>query len=78
MSTTTAKDPLEEFAKEIRHIISHGDDSEAKRHLAAGRPIYYCDRAYPGQIIKEYPSGLRELIEDDMTDDDKVIRVLSE
>ena len=79
MSTSNVKDPLEEFAKEIRHIIANSDDSEARRHLAAGRPIYYCDRAYPGKIIKEYPSGRRELIEDDIkTDEDKVIRILNE
>ncbi|CAA7625983.1 conserved hypothetical protein [Magnetospirillum sp. LM-5] len=38
----------------------HGD--EAKRHLAAGRPIYYSDDRFGDGIVKEYPDGRRQLV----------------
>ncbi len=50
------------------------DTGEAARaHLAAGRPIYYVDPAYPDDIVKEYPDGRRELVS---VDDDGQISAL--
>ncbi|MGB4780774.1 hypothetical protein [Candidatus Methylomirabilis sp.] len=42
------------------------DDGEAaKAHLAAGRAIYYSDNEYPGQIVREWPDGSRQLVQID-------------
>ena len=43
--------------------ITHDDGAAAKEHLAAGRPIYYGDDAFPGELIKEYPDGRRQIVE---------------
>ncbi|MCA1908979.1 MAG: hypothetical protein LDL39_11520 [Magnetospirillum sp.] len=42
--------------------LANDDGAEAKRHLAAGRAIYYCDDRYPDAVIKEYPGGRRQLV----------------
>ena len=34
----------------------------AKAHLAAGRPIYYGDPAYPGAVVKQYPDSRRQAV----------------
>jgi len=40
------------------------DGSAAKSHLAEGRPIFYCDDSISEKyIIREWPSGQRELIQ---------------
>lgn len=55
----------EELAREIEGAILLDDGQAAKAHLAAGRAIYYGDPAYPGQIVREYPDGRRQLVEID-------------
>lgn len=40
-----------------------GDGGEATEyHLAADRPIYYSEDAYPNGIIREWPDGRREFV----------------
>ena len=56
--------------------ISDDDGHEAKKHLAAGRPIYIGDEAYAAQIIRAWPSGQRELIAIDAKHRIAVIRKL--
>lgn len=34
----------------------------AAAHLAAGRPVYYSDKRFPGGIVKEHPDGRRQLV----------------
>ncbi len=47
----------------IARDLRHGDDSAAREHLAAGRPIVYCDDDTPaGHVIQRYPDGRRELV----------------
>ena len=53
------------------------DGAEAKRILAAGRAIYISDDAFPGQVIKKYPDGRREIVRLDENGNDIVIRKLS-
>lgn len=49
---------------------SHGDDSAARAHLAAGRAIYYSDDDTPaGLLVKEHPDGRRELVRFDEAGD---------
>jgi hypothetical protein len=37
----------------------------ARSHLDHGRAVYYSDDAYPGETIKHYPDGHREIVEYD-------------
>ncbi|WP_448953959.1 hypothetical protein [Labrys neptuniae] len=40
-----------------------GDDSAARAHLAAGRPIFYAESDTPPDLtIREWPNGRRELV----------------
>jgi hypothetical protein len=45
--------------------IAQDDGEAAKTHLAAGRAIYYGDPEYPGQIVREWPDGSRQLVQID-------------
>lgn len=56
---------MTELAREIEESIQQDDGRAAKEHLDAGRSIYYGDPGYPGQIIKEFPDGRRQLVEID-------------
>ncbi|CDK99137.1 conserved protein of unknown function [Magnetospirillum gryphiswaldense MSR-1 v2] len=55
-------------AEERRFITAFTNDlandkgEEAKRHLAAGRAIYYGDDRHPDGVVKEYPDGRRQLV----------------
>jgi hypothetical protein len=64
----------EDLAREIEGAILSDDGQAAKGHLAAGRAIYYGDPAYPGQIVKEFPDGHRQLVEIDSRNVVTVIR----
>ncbi len=56
-----SNDALEQLWRDLEKI--DGDDSAAREHLAAGRPIYICEDDTPaGLVIKEYPDGRRELV----------------
>lgn len=57
------------FARELAQY----DDSAARMHLAAGRPIYYHDQVR-GELVREWPDGRIELVD---VDDDGHIIVLS-
>lgn len=62
----------EQFENEL-----DGDTGEAaKAHLAAGRPIYYMDDAHPGQIVRLYPDGRRELVSVDAKGQVTVLKAL--
>lgn len=52
------------MTEQIWEQIGRDDDdgAAAKSHLAAGRPIYYCEDAYPEHMIRKWPDGRRELI----------------
>jgi hypothetical protein len=48
---------------EVFERVLDSDTGEAvKQHLAAGRPIYYADPAYPEQVVKQFPDGRRQLV----------------
>ena len=38
------------------------DDSEARRHLAAGRPVYISDPRWPGKATRLHPDGRRDIM----------------
>lgn len=53
---------------ELIRLICRDDDSAARSHLAAGRPIYYREHdTERGMCVKEYPDGSRELVHFDET-----------
>ncbi len=57
----TEDDP--EFWEEFEAELMAMDDSEAPRHLAAGRPIYVCEDDTPaGCVIKVNPDGRRQIV----------------
>ncbi|MDN5249399.1 MAG: hypothetical protein QWI73_04840 [Alphaproteobacteria bacterium] len=52
--------------KRVLRLSSIDDDYAAKEQLAAGFPIYYIEDNIPeNTIIKEYPNGNRELLNND-------------
>lgn len=62
---------------ELERLIEHDDDGAAARlHLQAGRWITYRDRNYPGFMLREWPSGKRELIQGDLHGNIMVLRIL--
>lgn len=53
----------EDESDQLWEEIGRDDDgAAAKSHLAAGRPIYYCEDAYPNYMIRKWPDGRRELV----------------
>lgn len=50
------------FWEHFAEALDSDTGEAASVHLAAGRPIYYMDEAYPDQIVREYPDGRRELV----------------
>ena len=65
-----------QFWEQFECELDSDTGEAAKAHLAAGRPIYYMDPAYPDQIVKEYPDGRRELVQVDRTGQVTVIKAL--
>jgi hypothetical protein len=51
-----------QFWEQFEGTLDSDTGEAARAHLAAGHPIYYTDNAYPGQIVREYPDGRRELV----------------
>lgn len=50
------------FAAAFTRALANDQGDEAKRHLAAGRPIYYGDDRFTDGIVKEFPDGRRQLV----------------
>ncbi|WP_141400599.1 hypothetical protein [Magnetospirillum sp. 15-1] len=50
------------FVAAFTKALANDAGDEAKRHLAAGRAIYYGDDRYPDGVVKEYPDGHRQLV----------------
>lgn len=53
---------VEISAECLERLLLEDSSHVALRHLADGNPIFYGDSQYIGNVIKEYPSGKRELI----------------
>ncbi|MEW5729309.1 MAG: hypothetical protein AB1918_15885 [Pseudomonadota bacterium] len=51
-----------QFAAMFTRALASDTGEEAKRHLAAGRAIYYGDDRFPDGVVKEYPDGRRQLV----------------
>lgn len=49
----------QQFWEQFERELDSDTGEAAREHLAAGRPIYYMDPAYPDAIVKEYPDGNR-------------------
>jgi hypothetical protein len=64
-----------DMAREIERGVLLDDGRAAKAHLAAGRAIYYEDHRFPGQTVREFPDGRRQLV---AIDQNSVVTVLEE
>lgn len=64
------------FFAAFTRLLASDKGEEAKRHLAAGRPIYYNDDRHKDAVVKEYPDGRRELVTFD-GDAEVILRKLS-
>lgn len=58
---------------DLEQALAQDDEQAAQSHLAAGRPVHYCDDRYPDAIMREWPDGRRELV---VVDGDGHVRVL--
>ena len=66
------KDPSEELWEElIRQSLEDEKGPElgpaAHKHLMEGRPVYYSEDSFPGETVKHYPDGHREIVAHDET-----------
>jgi hypothetical protein len=52
----------ERFWRRLERKLCSDDGRAAKEHLAAGRPIYYCDDRFENEIVREWPDGSKELL----------------
>lgn len=50
------------FMATFTRALDADQGEEAKRHLAAGRPIYCGDARFKDAVVKKYPDGRRELV----------------
>jgi len=50
------------FWSVLESVRANDDGAAGKWHLAAGRPIYYCEDRYPDAMIRKWPDGRRELV----------------
>jgi len=50
------------FVAAFTQALEADKGDEAKRHLAAGRPIYCGDARFKDAVVKKYPDGRRELV----------------
>jgi hypothetical protein len=55
-----------QFWEQFERALDSDTGEAARAHLAAGRPIYYGDPAYPDHVVKEYPDGRRQLVDFDL------------
>ncbi|MGC8495260.1 MAG: hypothetical protein ACP5SH_26390 [Syntrophobacteraceae bacterium] len=53
---------LDELWERLPELASKAGYEAGLEHLAAGYPIYYSENDYPGEIIKHYPDGHREIV----------------
>ncbi|WP_443112866.1 hypothetical protein [Herbaspirillum seropedicae] len=61
---------------DLEKLLVHDDGAAARSHLQAGRWITYRDKNYPDAMVREWPSGKRELIEADLLGNIFVLRTL--
>lgn len=64
VNTPTTDTEAEAFlsSNAFESALFNDDGQAAKQHLAAGHPIYYVEPAYPGQIVRKFPDGRRQIV----------------
>lgn len=58
---------------EFEKQLDNDDGRAAQAHLGAGRPIFCCEPAHEGSIVRKWPDGLCELVS---INDDGAVEVL--
>lgn len=43
-------------------LLLPDDGQAAQAHLDAGKPIYYCEKKYPDEMVRKWPDGHLELV----------------
>ena len=76
-------DPSEQLAKDLVTQLLKDEEGpkigpEARRILAQGHPITYRDDAFPGELVKMYPDGRREIIDYDENYNQVLVRKISD
>jgi hypothetical protein len=61
------------FFEQFEKQLDNDTGDAAKAHLAAGRSIYYEDPKYPDELVKEYPSGKRQIVDFDMKTGEEIL-----
>lgn len=56
------EDETKDFWNHWDRLIANDDGAAVQAHLAAGRPVYYCDDAYPENMVRKWPDGHLELV----------------
>lgn len=46
----------------FERALANDDGQAAKAHLAAGRPIYISDPLFPGQVVRKFPDGRKQIV----------------
>jgi len=69
-------DEEQRFWTVFERALAHDDGQAAKSHLAAGRPIYYCDDRYPDDFVRKWPDGRCDLVAIDEAGNITLIRPL--
>ncbi|MDN4572022.1 hypothetical protein DBB29_00805 [Pandoraea cepalis] len=53
------------FITVFESMLARPDDSAVVDNLRAGRAVTYDDPDYPGELVREYPDGRREIVDVD-------------
>ena len=64
------------FWSKFERELAQDSGEAAKQHLAMGHPVHYGDDRFPEGIVKEYPSGKKQLVTMDEHDNEILIRDL--
>ena len=48
--------------EEIEDALRYDDGLAAQKHLEAGRAVYYADEQHPGEVIRLFPDGRRQIV----------------
>jgi hypothetical protein len=58
----TASPELFAHSGDVERAVAAQGDEAARRHLAAGRPVYRGDPRHPGMLVRANPDGTEQLV----------------
>lgn len=48
--------------KQLELELGRSDGEVARADLTPGDPVFYCEDAYPDEMVREWPDGHKELV----------------